>query len=140
MEAREDRSAKRNLVCTAGLPAGGAPASRSGGPSRVGGSVLAGRRGSLAEAVLEATGHVLQVPHAARSGRAAALRLNAPVELAHLRSRIAARRASLLLDVIRALAAPGAEHVRLAVVHTFCRRTLRHFIAAFFSADPSSLE
>merc|ERR1719399_2253462 len=110
MEAEEDRSAERNWTEITG--------NRSA--QRQAGSVLAGRRRSLAEAVLEAPGNVLQVPHAARAGRAAALRLDAPVELAHLGRRIAARRASLLLDVIRALAAARAEHVRLAVVHTFC--------------------
>merc|ERR1719421_2086901 len=88
--------------------------------------VLARGRGALAEAVLEAARHVAQVAHAPRALRAAALRLHAPVVLAHLRRRVAARGALLLLDVERGLAAAHTQAVRLAVVLTLRRRTLRH--------------
>merc|ERR1719486_1489343 len=101
-------------------------ASTSGKLRREGRSVLARRRRALAEAVLEAPRHVLQVAHAARPRGAATLGLDAPVELAHLRRRVAARRAHLLLDVVRALPAARAQHVRLAVMHTLRRSTLRH--------------
>merc|ERR1719498_949985 len=101
---------------------------RSSGPltARRKDLVLARSSGALAEAVLEAARHVAQVAHAPRALRAAALRLHAPVVLAHLRSRVAARGALLLLDVERGLAAAHAEAVRLAVVLTLRRRTLRH--------------
>merc|ERR1719265_523239 len=89
-------------------------------------SMLARRGGALAEAVLEPARHVLEVAHAAGALRAAALRLDAPVVLAHLRLRVAAGRALLLLDVERRLAAADAEAVRLAVVLTLRRGTLRH--------------
>merc|ERR1719440_1672036 len=89
-------------------------------------SVLARRRRALPKAVLEAPRNVLQVAHAARSSRTTTLRLHAPVELAHLRRRVAAGRARLLLDVARALPAARAQHVRLAVMHTLRRCTLRH--------------
>merc|ERR1719456_1675244 len=85
-------------------------------------SVLARCSGALAEAVLEAARHVAQVAHAPRALRAAALRLHAPVVLAHLRRRVAARGALLLLDVERGLAAAHAQAVRLAVVLTLSRR------------------
>merc|ERR1719453_2554436 len=89
-------------------------------------SVLAWRRRALPEAVLETPRNVLQVAHTARSSRTTTLRLHAPVELAHLRRRVAAGRARLLLDVVRALPAARAQHVRLAVMHTLRRCTLRH--------------
>merc|ERR1719174_842097 len=84
-----------------------------------------GRR-ALTEPVLEATRHVLHVAHAARARGAAALRLHRPVVLPHPRGGVAAARALLLGDVVRVLAAPHAELVRLAVVGTLRGRALGH--------------
>merc|ERR1719473_698192 len=93
-------------------------------------SVLARRNSPLAESVLELARDVLEVAHAPSPRRAAALRLHAPVELAHLRRRVAARGAHFLLDVERALAAARTKPVRLLVVHTLRRSTLRHGLAS----------
>merc|ERR1719324_1195065 len=89
-------------------------------------SVLARRGRALPEAVLEAARHVAEVPHAARALRAAALRLDRPVVLAHLRRRVPAGRALLLLNVEGAFPAPDAQAVRLVVVLTLRRSALRH--------------
>lgn len=70
---------------------------------------------ALPEAVLEPTGHRLHVPHAPSPDRAAPLGLLSPVVIPHLRGRVAAGRASLLLDVVGMLPAPAARRVGLVV-------------------------
>jgi hypothetical protein len=79
------------------------------------------------EAVLELSRDLLLVPHAAGTGGLSALELLAPVVLADLSGRVAARRALSLLDVQRATAASSAQGVRLVVTLTEAGGTLGHF-------------
>ena len=71
--------------------------------------------GALAEAVLEAARQGAHVAHPAGALSAAALGLGGPVVTTHGRRRVSARRASRLLDVVRAAAAAPAHGVRLVV-------------------------
>lgn len=80
----------------------------------IGGGHLLGL-GSLPESVLESAGHGLHVSHAAGADGAAALGLRCVVEIPHLLVGVSAGRASLLLDVVRHLAASAAGGVRLVV-------------------------
>merc|ERR1719223_1719547 len=73
------------------------------------------RRGALAEAVLGAARQRLQVAHAARARRAATLGLLRPLVGPDLGRRVAAAGALLLLVVVGALAAAGAQPVCLLV-------------------------
>eukprot|EP00178_Gracilaria_changii_P018706 TRINITY_DN5366_c0_g1_i1.p1 TRINITY_DN5366_c0_g1~~TRINITY_DN5366_c0_g1_i1.p1 ORF type:complete len:135 (+),score=10.98 TRINITY_DN5366_c0_g1_i1:407-811(+) len=88
-------------------------------------SVLGGS-GSLLEAVLEAAGEGLHVPHAAGALSAAALRLLGPVEATHLGGRVAARGADLLLLVEGGATAPPAGRVGLVMPLSERRSSLRH--------------
>lgn len=83
-------------------------------------------RRRLAETVVEAARHALQVAHAARARRLAALALLAPVVRAQLRRRVRALRTRLLLLVERAVAAAAAQRVCLCVALTKASRALRH--------------
>lgn len=91
----------------------------------VGGGLLRHSGRTLTEAVLETTLDVLQVAHAASARRAATQGLLTPVELAHLSSGVATRRAGALLDVVRAAPTPSTDGVGLVVAHTETLRTFR---------------
>merc|ERR1719277_589066 len=82
------------------------------------------RRGALAEAVLEAAGHRLQIRHAAGADRLAALGLLGPVVAPDLRRRVAAACAPLLLEVERPLTATRAQAVGLLVALAHRRRAV----------------
>ena len=64
--------------------------------------------GSLSESILESPGHSLHITHTSSSDRTATLRLLSPVEVPHLLIGVSAGRTSLLLDVVRNLAAATA--------------------------------
>jgi hypothetical protein len=81
---------------------------------------------AVLEAVLELSGDVLQVAHAAGTGGLPSLQLVAPVVLAGLGGRVAARSALMLLDVQRTTTASSAQSVRLVVALTEAGGTLRH--------------
>jgi hypothetical protein len=68
---------------------------------------------ALTEAILESARHVAEVAHATGACGASPLALDRPVEDALAGSRVAARRARLLLDMVRRLAAAHTERVRL---------------------------
>merc|ERR1719336_3463700 len=85
-----------------------------------------GRRGALAETVLEAPRHRLQVLHAACARAALAVGLLAPVVGPHLLRRVAAARAALLLVVEGPLAAARADAVALGVLLTHGRCAVPH--------------
>ncbi len=90
-----------------------------------GGLDLLDSDGSLTEAVLVLGVHGLQVAHAAGASGAPPLRLLAPVVRALAGRGVAARRASLLLDVVGATAAASAKGVGLARALSETRGTFR---------------
>lgn len=110
-----------DLASRAVLPTPSNPACRLGGGLSLGASGGAG-----AETVGELAGDGLEVPHAAGTGGLSALGLLAPVVLAGLSSRVAARSAGVLLDVERAATATPAQRVRLVVALAEAGGTLGH--------------
>lgn len=76
------------------------------------------------EAVLESSGHVLQVGHSTGTGGSSSLGLESPVVGSHLGSRVAARGAGLLLSVERTTATSLTQNVRLVVSLTHRWSTL----------------
>ena len=82
---------------------------------------------ALAEAIAGTSEHVLQVAHTSSAGGVSSLGLLAPVVLADGGSWEAARRAALLLDVVRAATASATQRVRLVVSLTETLCTLGHF-------------
>ena len=78
----------------------------------LGGNLLCLR--SLAESVLESSGHGLQVLHTARTLGASSLCLGSPVVSTHFRERISAGGALALLNMKRAATTATARSVRLA--------------------------
>lgn len=70
--------------------------------------------GSLTEAILETTRHVTKVTQTTGTGGVTPLGLHRPIVLADLGTRVSARRAHLLLNVVRASAASHADRMRLA--------------------------
>lgn len=83
------------------------------------------RLGALTEAVLEAARHVAHVAKAARTSGASPLRFLRPVVGALPGTRVSARSAPLLLNMVRPTAAPHAERVRLARALSITRGTFR---------------
>merc|ERR1719440_1574025 len=83
------------------------------------------RRGARAEAVLRSAAHQLQVLHAPGADLAATLGLLRPLEGSDLRRGIAAGSALLVLHVVGALTAAGAQAVGLlvALTHRWCSIT-----------------
>ena len=78
--------------------------------------LLAGwRGGALTEAILEATGHVPEVLHAACAWSTAAVCLDGPVVATHLLVRKSTGCTPLLLNMEGPLAATGTQHVCLLV-------------------------
>merc|ERR1740121_108581 len=82
------------------------------------------RRRALAESVLEAARHGLEVLHAAGAWGAAALGLLRPLVGPHLRGRVTAGATALLLEVEGSLAATHAEAVGLLVALAHGRRAV----------------
>lgn len=82
------------------------------------------RNGALAETILEAARHVLQVAHAASTSGHSSLALGGPVVRAHLGSGVSALGAGLLLLVVGTVAAALAESVGLCVALTKAGCTL----------------
>jgi hypothetical protein len=74
--------------------------------------------GTFTETVLETTGNILKMTHAASSSGLSSLSLDAPVERTELGSRVAALSASLLLLVVGTIAATLAEGVSLSMAFT----------------------
>ncbi|RNA38550.1 hypothetical protein BpHYR1_027418 [Brachionus plicatilis] len=84
---------------------------------------------SLSEAILESSVNVLQVSSATSTSGVSSFGFFTPVILAESGTGEAARRASLLLNVIRASSATTAQSVRLVVTFTKTLRTLGHFLS-----------
>jgi hypothetical protein len=99
---------------------------------------LAGLRRFL-EAVLGATLHTPQMAHAASAFGAATLGLGAPVILAHRRSRVRARSATRLLDVIRTLSAATAQSVSLVVATAKRAGSLCHSFLFLLSIEKRTI-
>ena len=81
---------------------------------------------AVTETVLGAAGDVLEVGGASGAGGAATLTLGGPVELAHLRARVAAGGALAVLLVVGALAASVAQSVGALATFTGSCGTLGH--------------
>lgn len=92
----------------------------------LGSSASSALGGTSLETVLESSGHILEVASAASTDGLSSLSLLGPVVLADLGSRVAARRALMLLNVKRAATASSAQGVRLVVTLTEAGGTLRH--------------
>jgi hypothetical protein len=68
---------------------------------------------SLSEAILETSRHGLHETHPSSSSRSTAVSLLCPIVRSHLWVWVSARRAGLLLDVVRNLSTPTARGVGL---------------------------
>lgn len=81
--------------------------------------------GTLAEPIFELAVDVAEMAHSAGTCGASPLGLDTPVERALARRRVAARRATALLDVVRTATAAVAQRVRLASALSKARGTFR---------------
>lgn len=87
---------------------------------------------SFTQSVAKTTAQILEVPHPSRSLRLATLGLSGPVEASGLGRRIAALGALRFLQMVRRVAAPATDGVRLVVTLSKTSGSLGHLSSMRF--------